>query len=78
MTDVNTTFAGMLLRMSRADAKQAGVKVGKLSTWKDAHRTNPWFEVWEDDKGIVWQGSASNASEAKSIYIASLIPEEEK
>ena len=77
MANVNITFAGMLLRMAKADAKKAGIKIGKLTTWKDTCGTNPWFEVWDDDKGLVWQGSAYCASEAKSIYITSLLPEEE-
>ena len=77
MDDVNAAFTSILLKQARAAIKEAGIKVGKLTTWKDTCGTNPWFEVWVADKNYaVWSGSAFNAAEAKANYLSSLLPEE--
>ena len=77
MDDANRAFSGLCLKIAREDVRKAGIKVGKLTTWCDKARTNPWYEVWEGDKTYpVWQGSAYDANEAKSKYLSSLLPEE--
>jgi len=76
MNEANTVFTSLLLKRARAAVKRAGIKIGKLTTWKDVDRTNPWFEVWVADKNYaVWSGSASSAAEAKANYLFSLLPE---
>jgi len=77
MDDANRAFSGLCLKIAREDVRKAGIKVGKLTTWADRNRANSWYEVWEGDKTCsVWQGSAYDASEAKSKYLSSLMPDE--
>ena len=74
--DPNVTFTSILLSNIREEAKQAGVEVPKgLTTMRPAvGGTNPYYEVWADNcLGLVWQGNAYNASDAKAKYISELI-----
>ena len=74
MKDVISAFTGSVLKVVREEIKKAGIKVGKLTTWSDRLRTNPYYEVWEDGKSYyVWCGSAYNASDAKTKYLLSLL-----
>lgn len=67
----NQVFTSISLRLSREEAKQAGVKLPKLTTWKLRSFRNQ-YEVWANGD-IVWAGNAYNAAEAKSNAIDRLI-----
>lgn len=73
MEDANITFCGMMLRNARTEAKEAGIKIGKLVTWSTKHGSNKWYEVHCRDNGLVWSGTASCASEAKANYIGGMV-----
>jgi hypothetical protein len=69
--NLNTAITGSVLKMARKEAKDAGVKLGKLTTFRPSSLgSNPWYEVYEDGE-LVWSGEAYNASEAKTDYINS-------
>lgn len=74
-TDSNRMFCRILLAETRRDAARSGVKVGKLTTWRQDRRTPTYFEVWESESNNnpVWTGQAHNADEAKTNYLNRLI-----
>ncbi len=75
MADVNIAFSNMMLKMAKQDAKEAKIKIGKLTTWFTAMGNHKHYEVYEDGD-MVWEGTAYCASEAKGKYITSRLPEE--
>lgn len=70
--EANRVFCSIELKMAREEAKKAGIKIGRLSTWKDTFGKN--FEVF-DERGLVWSGRADSAADAKAKYICGLLPE---
>lgn len=72
MKDANAQFCSLMLKLARKDIKEAGIKVGKLVTWKDSFCD--YYEIWEGEgSSQVWMGSASCASEAKAAYLGILL-----
>jgi hypothetical protein len=71
-----SNFGSLSLKLSRQDAKKAGLKIGKLSTYKVKSMCGKggdnWYEVYEDSN-LVWQGRADCASQAKANYLENLI-----
>jgi hypothetical protein len=76
MTTANQAFCNLTLALTRRELKQRGIKIGKLTTWHQKSGSGKWYEVWRGSD-IVWQGSAYSAADAKSIYLASLLPDED-
>jgi hypothetical protein len=74
MSNVNTDFCRILLQEARADARKAKLRVPKLKPLRLSGFTNPYWEVWGPD-GILWQGNAGNAYEAKAKCIEKLLEE---
>jgi hypothetical protein len=74
MSDFDVTFSRLMLKMARADAKKAKIKIPKISTSKCSGFTNPYFQVW-GPKGLVWEGQANNGYSAKAKYIEQLLKE---
>ena len=72
----NKVFTSLYLSLSRAAAKEASVVIPKgLTTYRPTIcGTNPYYEVWADT-GLVWQGHADNANDAKAKYIGQLLQE---
>lgn len=71
MTNVNVAFDRSLLRDARVRAKDSGVKLGRLTTYRcKALGANTYYEVYEDTR-LVWDGAAATAYEAKAKYILS-------
>lgn len=74
--EANRTFTSLSLRLARAEAKRLKIELPKMSTWKDFSGHNPWYEVWANGD-IIWQGSAYNASEAKTNAIQRILASHE-
>ena len=72
MSSADVIFGRALLQECRADAKKAKVKIPHLTTWKSSGFSNPYFTVW-GPKGLLWEGNADNAYEAKAKCIEMLI-----
>lgn len=66
-SQANTHFCSSLLAEARAEARQLGIPLGKLTTYHVQSIGN-WYEVYED-RELVWQGRAHNAREAKAAHI---------
>jgi len=80
MQNANAQFCSQLLREQRMWIRAAGIKVGRLSTYRGRQKPNFWYEVWEHGRGHgapVWSGTASCASEAKTNYLLKRIREKE-
>lgn len=72
IVDENAVFASVMLAQIRLEAKNAGVKIGKLTTWFSHFGNNRYFEVFENGS-YCWGGHAYNASDAKSKAISEMI-----
>ena len=72
MSNFDITFSRLMLKMARADAKKAKIKIPKITTMKCSGLTNSYFQVW-GPKGLLWEGKANNAYSAKAKYIESLL-----
>jgi hypothetical protein len=77
MSDVNTDFTRATLRDARGIAKEKQGKIPHLRAHKLGGFTNAWYEVY-GPKGMLWQGTAYNAYEAKANCIMKLIEQAEK
>jgi hypothetical protein len=69
----NSDFTRGMLRDARAEAKRAGATI---PTGLHAHRVttggNPWYEVRDRKGALVWEGSASDAYEARANAIGEM------
>lgn len=71
MSDADKIFTSISLAYARREAKARGVTVQKgLTTYQPI---TGYYEVWSKTDGIVWQGSAYNANDAKTKYIDRII-----
>lgn len=68
MSEINRVFTSSSLKIARAEARDNLVEIGKLTTYRFTGYHNGYFEVYEDGNRV-WEGSAYDASEAKSKYI---------
>jgi hypothetical protein len=72
MDSFDVRFSRMMLSMARAEAKDAKLKIPKLSTNKCSGFTNPYYQVWGPE-GLLWEGKSANAYSAKAKYIEGLL-----
>lgn len=71
LNELNKVFTSLSLAGAREEAKAQGVTIPKgLTTYQPV---SGYYEVWSKDDGIVWQGNAYNASDAKANYIFGLL-----
>jgi len=66
-------YTGELLRQARADAKASGVTIPKLSVTHTQMAMNRWYYVEGSGAGMIFTGTACDASEAKAKAIRCLI-----
>lgn len=65
-------FSSTELRFAREDAKKAGIKVPKLSTWF-MQGVNRYYQVSDDKGNTIWEGRADSSSDAKAKAIGKLV-----
>ena len=68
------TFSTADLKLAKDAAKQAGIALPKLDTTWSASCQGRWYFVWDGSR-IAWEGTADNASDAKSKAIWRMVDE---
>ena len=72
--DPAMTFSTADLKLAKDAAKQAGIALPKLDTTWSASCQGRWYFVWDGSR-IAWEGTADNASDAKSKAIWRMVDE---
>ena len=70
--DNNQMITNGTLKLARADAKEVGVKIGHLTTYRVKMSGQDWIEVYENTM-YVHGDYHYDAAEAKAAYIHKLL-----
>jgi hypothetical protein len=72
MSSVYVDFDKTLLKKVRAEARKAKLKIPPLRAHRLSGFSNPFYEVY-GPKGLLWQGTASSAYDAKASCIEKML-----